>query len=144
MDVITTTSTEEHYNENGRLSVSNGQLCADACEKIPRTFAHRVPLFSLMMISSLVCPCVGVLVCACIEVWPSHTTSAGPISPLVTSVEASTNALHQPLPASKTILSSWSLVVICPLIAPNATGITGWYDIDGSWYQRYHYMSSRI
>ena len=44
-----------------RLSVSNGQLCAGACEKIPRTFAHKVPLFNLTTISSLVC--VGVLVC---------------------------------------------------------------------------------
>ena len=30
-----------------RLSVSNGQLSAGAREKIPRTFAHRVPLFNL-------------------------------------------------------------------------------------------------
>ena len=43
-------------------------------------------------------------------------------------MEAPIYAFHQPLPASKTVLSSWSLVVICPPIAPDATGITGWYD----------------
>ena len=79
--------------------------------------------------------------CVCIEVWPSHTTNAEPISPLVMSVEASVYAIHPPLPASKTVLSSWSLVVICPLIAPGDTGITAWYvlrsAITGSWYQRY-------
>ena len=65
--------------------------------------------------------CVGVLVywcfCLCIEVWPSHTTHAQPISAAGAAVEAPIYALHQPLPASKTVLSSWSLVVKCRLIA---------------------------
>ena len=37
---------------------------AGAREKIPRTFAHRVPLFNLIVLSSLVC--VGVLVYWCL------------------------------------------------------------------------------
>ena len=66
--------------------------------------------------------------CVCIEVYPSHTTNAEPISTLVTSVEAPCYALHPPLPASKAVLSSWSLVVICALITTGVTGITAWYD----------------
>ena len=83
---------------------------------------NSVPIFNLMVICSLVYTCV------CIEVWPTHTTNAEPIAPLVTSVEAPTYVLHPPLPASKAFLSSWSLVVICLLIASGVTGITGWYD----------------
>ena len=64
----------------------------------------------------------------CAEVWPSHTTNAEPISPLVTSVEAPYYALHPPLPVPKAVLSSWSMVVICPLKDTGATGIPGWYD----------------
>ena len=52
-----------------------------------------------------------------IEVWPSHTTNVEPISAARAAVEAPIYALHQPLPTPKTVLSSWSLVVICPLIA---------------------------
>ena len=55
--------------------------------------------------------------CGCIEVCPSHTTNAEPISPHVVSVDALYYAIHPPLPASKTVLSSWSLVVICSPIA---------------------------
>ena len=60
--------------------------------------------------------CGRVYVCLCIGVCPSNTTNAEPITPFVTSVEAPYYALHPPMPASKTILSSWSLVVICALI----------------------------
>ena len=104
---------EQTSERNDNVSpLSNVRLCAGACEKIPRTFAYSVPIVNKNVHSSLVC--VGVLVhwCVCIEVWPSHTTNAEPISLLVTSVEAPYYALHPPLPASKTVFSSWSLVVI--------------------------------
>ena len=91
-------------------------------EHLPTAWAYLIKLF-LFPLSV----CLSV-VCACIEVWPSHTTNAEPVSPLATSVEAPIFALHLPLPASKTVLSSWSLLVTCPLIAPGVTGITGWYD----------------
>ena len=84
-------------------------------------------LFNLIILTSLVCTCV--YWCACIEVCPSHATNAEPISPLVTSVEAPYYALRPPLPASKTVLSSWSLVVICPLNDTGATGIAGSYHL---------------
>ena len=49
-----------------RLSVSNGQLWTGVREKIPRTFAHRVGLFNLIVLSSLVCVvvywCIGLCV----------------------------------------------------------------------------------
>ena len=57
------------------------------------------------------------LVCLCIVVCPSHTTHAQPISTSVTYVEAPYFAPYPPLPASKNVLSSRSLVVICDLIA---------------------------
>ena len=56
-------------------------------------------------------------ICLSIEICPSHTTNAEPISPLVTSVEAPYYTLNPPLPASETLSSSWSLAVICTLIA---------------------------
>ena len=44
-----------------RLSVSNGQLCAGACEKIPRTFAQSVAVLNAIVFLPLrVCWCVGV------------------------------------------------------------------------------------
>ena len=46
----------------------------------------------------------------------------------MTSAEAPYDALIPPLPESKTVLSSWELVVRCLLIAPGATRFTGWYD----------------
>ena len=53
-------------------------------------------------------------------------------------VDAPYYALHPPPPASKTVLSSWS-VVICALIAPRVTGITAWHDnrlvVPGTRYQ---------
>ena len=71
----------------------------------------------------LVCRYVGV----CKEVWLSHTSNAEPISAARASVEAPISVIHRPLPASKTVLSSWSMVEKCPRIAPHATGITGSY-----------------
>ena len=75
--------------------------------------------------SQNVCPWRGVfmkiiltsLVCLWIVVCPSHTTHAQPISTSVTYVEAPYFAPYPPLPASKNVLSSRSLVVICDLIA---------------------------
>ena len=37
-----------------RLSVSNGRLCADACEKIPIMFDNSVDLFNKILMSFLV------------------------------------------------------------------------------------------
>ena len=110
--------------------LSNGRLCAGARAKFPRTFAHSVGLNNKIVLSSLVCTCVYTCVywCVCIEVWSSHTPNAAPISPLVTSVEPPYYALHPPLPASEPVLSSWNLVVLCPLVAPGVTGITDRYD----------------
>ena len=90
-------------------SLSNSRLCEAACEKIPRTFALSVGLFIKTILTSRVC--------LCIDVCPSHTTHAQTISTRATSVEAPYFALHPPLPASETVLSLWSLVVICALIA---------------------------
>ena len=36
-------------------TLSDGRLCAGVCEKIPRTFAHRVELFIKIIHFSLVC-----------------------------------------------------------------------------------------
>ena len=90
--------------------LSNGRLCAGACEKNPRTFAHSVGLFIKIILTSLVC--------LCIDVCPSNPTKAQPISTPRASVEALYLHLHSPLLASETVLSSWSLVVIiiCTLI----------------------------
>ena len=55
--------------------------------------------------------------CVCIELFPSNPTNAQRISSLAASVEAPCLHLHSPLLASKAVLSSWSLVVICDLIA---------------------------
>ena len=82
-------------------------------EKIPRTFADRVPLFNKIVLTSL----VGLLVCGCIDVGPSNSTERAWISAARAAVEAPTYALHPPLPASKAVLSSLSLLLICPLIA---------------------------
>ena len=73
--------------------------------------------------------CIGVLVCAFIDVGPSNATKKGWISPPVTSVDAPYYALHPSLTASKAVLSSLSLIVICPSIAPGVTGITGSYHL---------------
>ena len=63
----------------------------------------------------------------CIEVCPSNATNAQLILTLVASVEAPYLVLHSPLLAFKAVLSSWSLVAICALIATGVTGITGLY-----------------
>ena len=104
------------YAKRRRISVSNGLLCTGTREKIPRTFAHRAPL-----LNKIVLP---LLVCWCIDVGPSNATERAWISPLVTSVKAPIFALHPPLPASRTVWSSWGLLVVCPLNAQGVTGIT--------------------
>ena len=78
-----------------------------ACEKIPRTFAHSVPLFNNLFLLPL---------CVCTGVCPSHTTEKPSISVARAAVEAPSFAVHLPLPASEAVLSSWSLVVICALL----------------------------
>ena len=55
--------------------------------------------------------------CLCIDLCTSHTTNAEPISAASTAVEAPLFALDSPLPASKTFMSSWSLVVMCATFA---------------------------
>ena len=54
--------------------------------------------------------------CLCIEICPSHTTERPRISAASMSVETPFLRLRSPLLASKAVLSSWSLVVICSLI----------------------------
>ena len=49
------------------------------------------------------------------ELGPSNATKAISISTPRVSVEALYLRLHTPLPASKAVLSSWSLVVICAI-----------------------------
>ena len=93
-----------------------------ACVRVPlRKFLERMPTLIKLLSFPL-------SVCLCIEICPWHTTNAEPISPLLTSEEAPYYALHPPLPASKTVLSSWGLVVVCALIDTGVTGITAWYD----------------
>ena len=75
-------------------------------------------LFSKVVISSLVYPCV------CIEFCHSNATEGVSILTRVASVEARYFALHPPLSASKTVLSSWNLVLITTVV----TGITACYD----------------
>ena len=55
------TSSNEGASDDVSL-LSNGRLCAGACDKIPRTFAHSVGLFNL--ITSHVCLSVCLSVCA--------------------------------------------------------------------------------
>ena len=63
------------------------------------------------------CVCVCILMCVCIEVCPSHATKKKSISAARAAVEPPYFALRPPLPASKAVLSSCSLVVICALIS---------------------------
>ena len=94
---------------------------AGAREKIPRTFAHRVPLFNKIVLFSLVgflvCWCVGVLVCGCIDAGSSNATERAWISAARVAVEALYLHFYSPLLASKTVFISSSLLVICPLIS---------------------------
>ena len=90
-------------------------------EKIPRAFAQSVGLFNKIITS------VSLAMSVCIELCPSNATKAPPISTPTASVEASYFHLHPPLLASKAVLSSWSLVVVCALTTTCVTGITGWY-----------------
>ena len=89
-------------------------------ERLPTAWAYLIKLFLLPLSVSL-------SVCLCIEFCPSQATKARPISRATASVEAPSLRLHSPLLASKAVLSSWSLVVICALITTDVTGITGWY-----------------
>ena len=52
---LSTSNEENSERSEGVSPLSNGRLCADASEKIPRTFANNVPLFNLIVHSSLVC-----------------------------------------------------------------------------------------
>ena len=54
--------------------------------------------------------CVGV----CIDACPSNTTHEDPISAARATTAAPIYALHPPLTASKTVLSSLSMLVLCP------------------------------
>ena len=54
-------------------------------------------------------------VCVCLELCPSNATKAQPISTPTVSMEAPCLHLHSPLLASKSVLSWWSLVVVCTL-----------------------------
>ena len=60
----------------------NSRLCAGACEKIPRTFAHSVGLLNKIVITPPVCLCVRAL--SFIPRMPPKP----PISTLAASVEA--------------------------------------------------------
>ena len=83
----------------------------------------RVPVYPVCNLSPWsACVCLVV----CIDVGPSNATERAWISAASVAVEAPIYALHTPLPASKIVLSSWGLFVICPLIAPGVTGIAGW------------------
>ena len=98
--------TSSRYDDVSPLS--NGRLCAGACEKIARTFAHSVSLLEKIILPSLVC--------VCIELCPSNATKAPSISTLTASVEAPYLHFHFPLPAYEDVSSSWRLVVVCALI----------------------------
>ena len=62
-----------------------------------------------------------------IEICPSNATNAQPILRATASVEAPYWHLHSPLPASKAVLSSWRLVVVCALITTGVTGLASKY-----------------
>ena len=64
--------------------------------------------------------------CGHIDVCPSNNTEKAWISASRAAIEAPIWRYHPPLPPSKTVLSSSSLIVICLLIAPGVTGITCW------------------
>ena len=76
---------------------------AVSCTQVPvRKLRECLPTGCLDIIELFLPPwCVG----GCIEVWPFHTTNAEPMSAARAAVEAPIYALHQPLPASKTISS---------------------------------------
>ena len=103
---------EEHNSER---SDEVSPYLMVACAQVPvRKFKERLPTACIYLIKLFLLP---LCICLRIEVSPSHTTNPEPISTLVKSVEAPYFALHPRLPASKTVLSSWSLAVICALIA---------------------------
>ena len=119
----------EEQNSQRSLSLSKSRLCPAAHEKIAWTFANSVGLFLKIVISSLVCLCVCMRIGLCaLRFVPSTLPTRNGFFSLVTSVKTHFYVFHPPLPASKAVLCSWSLVVICAPIAPGVTGITGWYD----------------
>ena len=87
--------------------LSYGRLYAGACGNIPRTLADSVGLLH----TNYYFPCL----CVCLELCPSNATKAQPISTPTVSVDAPYLHLHSPLLASKSVLSWWSLVVVCTL-----------------------------
>ena len=105
-------------------------LTVNCAQEPVRKFQERLPTGCLSLIKLFLFPLsayILCILCLCIEVWPSHTTHAQPISAATAPVVAPIYALHPPLPASKTGWSSWSLVVICPLIDTGDTVITETY-----------------
>ena len=74
-------------------TLSNGRLCAGACEKILRRFAHRVGLFIKIILTSLV-------VCMHWGLSLAHHQRR-PISTVVTSVETPYFTLHPLCPRPK-------------------------------------------
>ena len=132
----------EYSNEeqNSERSDDVSPYLTVACVQVPvRNFPERFPTAWLYLIKLFLLP---LSVCACIEVCPSHTTNAEPISPLLTSVEAPYYTRHPPLPASKTVLGSWSLVVICTRIARGKFKSELEFQAGTSSYK--HYISTRI
>ena len=56
---------------------------------------------------------------------PRTHLKADPVSAASAAVKAPLYAIHPSLPASKTVLRPWSLLVIRPLVAPGVTRTTG-------------------
>ena len=71
--------------------------------RLPRSWPYLIKVFLLPL-------------SVCIGVCPSNATEAPPISTATASVEARDLHLHPLTFASKAVLSSWSLVVVCALI----------------------------
>ena len=86
-DKLLTSKQDTHFRtwyqvgSNGVSPLSNGQLYACACEKIPRTFADSVGLFNLMIISSVVGVWVCWCICVSIDVGPSYATERNGFRP---------------------------------------------------------------
>ena len=92
------------------LSESTDRLFAGACEKFP----ERSPTACLIEKKKTYFPSVRIGVC--LELCPSKSTEITSISSSRAPVDAPYSHLRSPLLASKAVLSSWSLVVICALI----------------------------
>ena len=88
--------------------------------------------------------CWCVCWCGCIELCPSNATKTLPISRATASVEARYLHLHPPLLASKVVLSSWRLVVVCALTTTDVTGITSMYQAGTTWYHALYMCESTV